>query len=160
MSTTLLYKVKLALPRLTFFRNLLHRVKQPKVFLIAFTLYQNQSPELKYNMAPPINRFIRKLQTPKKFLGQVLGVHSSKMRMMADNIAKAGDHGIRGIPGSAVLRAKRIAKVESGRTLNARVNLGATVATASTAGFLGLHKYHQHQDNKIMAKIDSMYKPK
>jgi hypothetical protein len=39
----------------------------------------------------------------------------------------------------------------------ARVKTGIGVAGAGTAGFLGIHKYHQHKDNAILAKIDSMY---
>jgi hypothetical protein len=43
------------------------------------------------------------------------------------------------------------------RMNKARVKTGLGVAGVGTAGFLGLHKYHQHKDNAIMAKIDSMY---
>jgi hypothetical protein len=43
------------------------------------------------------------------------------------------------------------------RMVKARVKTGLGVAGVGTAGFLGLHKYHQHKDNAIMAKIDSMY---
>lgn len=55
------------------------------------------------------------------------------------------------------LRAARMAKVESGRTFQSRVKLGLGAGAATAGGFLGVHKYHQHQDNEILKKIDKMY---
>jgi hypothetical protein len=59
--------------------------------------------------------------------------------------------------GLTALRAKRKAKVEAGRTFQTRVKTGVGVAAATGAGFLGVHKYFQHQDNKILERIDKMY---
>jgi hypothetical protein len=54
-------------------------------------------------------------------------------------------------------RARRKAKVEAGRTFQTRVKLGVGGAAVVGGGFLGLHKYMQHQDNKILARIDKLY---
>jgi hypothetical protein len=52
-----------------------------------------------------------------------------------------------------------MAKVEAGRTFQARAKAGVVGGALATGGFLGLHKYHQHKDNQILKKIDSMYSP-
>lgn len=49
------------------------------------------------------------------------------------------------------------AKIAKRNMEKARLATGLTVAGVGTAGFLGLHKYHQHKDDAIMAKINSMY---
>lgn len=59
--------------------------------------------------------------------------------------------------GLTASRARRKAKVEAGRTLQTRVKLGVGGAAAVGTGFLGVHKYMQHQDNKILAQIDKLY---
>jgi hypothetical protein len=58
---------------------------------------------------------------------------------------------------SQTTRTERIAHVEKGRSFQARVKGAVGGAAAVGTGFLGLHKYHQHQDNKILARIDKMY---
>lgn len=59
--------------------------------------------------------------------------------------------------GTTPLRADRMAKVEREKSTRARVKGGILGVAVTTSGFLGLHKYHQHQDNEILRKIDSMY---
>lgn len=59
--------------------------------------------------------------------------------------------------GLSSTRARRKAKVEAGRTFQTRVKLGVGGAAVVGGGFLGLHKYMQHQDNKILARIDKLY---
>jgi hypothetical protein len=53
--------------------------------------------------------------------------------------------------------AQRHADALAARSLQSRVKLGLGTGMDGTAGFLGLHKYHQHKDNAILSKIDSMY---
>lgn len=92
-----------------------------------------------------------------KYVDRLAGVSAKKYSNAASTLKGAKSMGINGVPESAVLRASRMAKVESGRTFQSRVKAGVGAAAATGAGFLGLHKYHQHQDNKILEKIDKMY---
>ena len=85
------------------------------------------------------------------FVDDLVGHSHSRLRAEAETLSKAES-------------LKRTAKDAFGevekakaRMVDARVKTGLGVAGAGTAGFLGLHKYHQHKDNAIMAKIDSMY---
>ena len=85
------------------------------------------------------------------FADDVLGVTSRKLRNQA-NIA--ADLHARGI---GVKEIHNMADEAGKRSTSARVKAGIGTAAVGTAGFLGIHKYQQHKDNAIMAKIDSMY---
>lgn len=81
------------------------------------------------------------------------------MKSIADNLAAATEEGIKGISPQAHARARKMADLEAAKTLRTRVKTGVGLAAVGTTGFLGVHKYHQHQDNKILEKIQNGYKP-
>lgn len=96
--------------------------------------------------------------TFNKYLGKVLrdletvsGRRANDWKNRAEVLREAAKRG------TTPLRAERMAKVEKGRTFQARVKGGVVGTAAASAGFLGLHKYHQHRDNEILKRIDSMY---
>ncbi len=98
-----------------------------------------------------------------KLAEQAWGAKARATASISKSVAHAatpkefGGMAVKGISDDAVRRTQRIAKVENGRTLQARVKVGLGATATTTAGFLGLHKYHQHKDNKILARIDKMY---
>jgi hypothetical protein len=59
--------------------------------------------------------------------------------------------------GTTAAEAEHKAKFHSAETLHARVKLGLGAGATVGAGFLGAHKYRQHQDNEIMKRIDKLY---
>lgn len=99
-------------------------------------------------MAGAFNKYLSKTL---KMLDTATGKSAKAWKNKADVLREAEDTGL------TALRAKRKAHVEAGRTFQTRVKLGVGGAVAAGTGFLGLHKYMQHQDNKILARIDKMY---
>ena len=99
-------------------------------------------------MAGKTNQYISKAVN---FLNRVSGKTNrdwkTKLRVMEDLERKP----------MTLNRAKRLAEVEKGRTFQTRVKTGLIGTTAATAGFMGMHKYHQHKDNQILKRIDRMY---
>lgn len=61
-------------------------------------------------------------------------------------------------PSSLKTRANRVAEVDRGRSTQTRVTTGLVGTGAVGGGFIGLHKYHQHKDNRILQQIDKLYK--
>jgi hypothetical protein len=86
-----------------------------------------------------------------KFLDQVSGHSARDWKVKSTVLAEAQKKGI------TPLRAQRKADVEGKRAFKTQLKTGVGIGAAGTAGFLGIHKYHQHQDNKILKKIDNMY---
>lgn len=93
-----------------------------------------------------------------KHVDRLSGNSKRKYQHVSSGLHMAGNVGIRNIPKSAVTRADRLSKVETGRVLRTRITAGVGAAAVAGAGFLGLHKYHQHRDNKILERIDKMGK--
>lgn len=90
---------------------------------------------------------------------RLVGSSARKYKNQYEVLRDIGNNGIRsGVSNQAVLRAKRLADTSSGRSMQTRVKTGVGAISAVGTGFLGLHKYHQHKDNKILERIDSMYK--
>lgn len=50
-----------------------------------------------------------------------------------------------------------MALAERRQTRDARVKAGLGVAGVGSAGFLGVHKYHQYKDRAIMDRLNRMY---
>lgn len=101
------------------------------------------------------NRILSKVMT----FGDNLAGHSArKYSNTAAALRNAPNMGIKGITSTAVRDAERRARVAKGRSFQTRVKTGIGTGLALGGGFLGLHKYHQHKDNKILERIDSMYK--
>lgn len=86
-----------------------------------------------------------------RFADDLIGHSAGKLRQEADVLSRAEARGR--TAKQALGEADEVAK----RSLRARVKTGIGAAGVGTAGFLGLHKYHQHKDNAILSKIDSMY---
>jgi hypothetical protein len=92
------------------------------------------------------------------FANRVAGVEARTFKNQAKVLAEAKNLGRLGVPASTIQRAARMSHVSSGRSFQTRVKAGLGTTAGVTAGFLGLHKYHQHRDNKILERIDNMYK--
>ena len=99
-------------------------------------------------MTSKINRY---LAETVKFLDRLSGHSARDWKMQSEVLTKAEKEG------TTAARAKRQAIISAGRSFQTRAKAGATTAALGTSGFLGLHKYHQHKDNQILKKIDSMY---
>jgi hypothetical protein len=100
-------------------------------------------------MAGKANRYISKVV---KFLDRLSGHSAREWKVKSDILSHAAKKGI------TPQRAERRARVEAGRSFQTRAKTGVVGGALGTAGFLGLHKYHQHKDNQILKKIDSMYR--
>ena len=85
------------------------------------------------------------------FVEDLIGRNHSILKNKAATLAEAE---AKGITANMMFNQAEEAGV---RKVNARIGAGVTAAGVGTAGFLGIHKYHQHRDNAIMAKIDQMY---
>lgn len=96
--------------------------------------------------------FNKYLSKTIKMLDTVSGKSAKKWANKADVLREAEDTGL------TANRAARKAKVEAGRTFQARVKVGVGGAAAVGTGMFGVHKYYQHQDRKIMERIDKMYR--
>jgi hypothetical protein len=99
-------------------------------------------------MAGSFNRYLSKTL---KMIDQVSGKSAKEWATKARVMREAEDTGL------TALRAKRKAQVEAGRTFQTRVKVGVGGAAAVGTGMFGVHKYFQHQDRKIMEKIDKLY---
>lgn len=99
-------------------------------------------------MAGSFNRYLSKTI---QMLDRTTGKSAKSWANKAQVLREAEDTGL------TALRAKRKAHVEAGRTLQTRVKIGVGGAAAVGTGLFGVHKYYQHQDRKIMEKIDKLY---
>jgi hypothetical protein len=100
------------------------------------------------------------LSKVEKYGDRLIGHSARKLKSMTDGVHLAKEMRVKGIEQRALTKTDRLANVARGRSTQTRVKTGLGVATATTAGFLGLHKYHQHKDNKILARIDKQYEKK
>lgn len=91
------------------------------------------------------------LQKTIKFGKDFSGVTHSSLKREAQILAEAQ------AKGRTAQQVFKEAETAKDNMIKARVLGGAGAVATTSAGFLGLHKYHQHKDNAIMAKIDSMY---
>lgn len=58
-----------------------------------------------------------------------------------------------GIPSSTMRKAKELSDAASLASRNTRIRTALVVGGTGTAGYLGIHKYQQHKEDKIMQKI-------
>jgi hypothetical protein len=86
-------------------------------------------------------------------IGRKANIAKTRYKVLKDS----ANFGRVGVPKETIQDAKHSAKYRAAKTFQARVKTGVGVAATTGAGFLGLHKYHQHKDNKILAKIDKLY---
>lgn len=107
----------------------------------------------KFNTDQILNKVIR-------YGDRLTGNTKRKLDNAVHVLSNAHNLGIYGIPQSSIRRAQHLAKKEGETVFKTRITTGAVVGAVGATGFLGLHKYHQHKDNKILERIDNMYKTK
>ncbi len=81
-------------------------------------------------------------------------------RRLKGDVAALNRHkysGSNGIPQSTINHVTGLSDKASASTFKTRVNTAVGALGVGGGGFLGIHKYHQHKDNKIMERIDKMY---
>lgn len=105
-----------------------------------------------------MNKYLEKLAATEPgllgkavYFGQsLLGTRRDKAINLANSLAEAQ---VRKLTPQT---AQAIADKEAYETSKARVKAGLGLAGVTTGGFLGVHKYHQHQDQKILDKLHQM----
>ena len=98
------------------------------------------------------------LHKATKLADRVSGHSARKFENINQALKAAKGAGIKGISPKAHSSAERLARAARSSSTKARYKTGIATAAVGTTGFLGIHKYQQHQDNRILAKIDKMYK--
>jgi hypothetical protein len=79
--------------------------------------------------------------------------HSAGRAKTIHNSLKDAAHLGSGIPASTMRKAKELSDAASLASRNTRIRTALAVGGGVTAGYLGIHKYQQHKDEKIMQKI-------
>jgi hypothetical protein len=97
------------------------------------------------------SRFNNALNSAGDFAGKVFGGKARQLKSDAEVLARHA--AARNSPGKVQQMAEEAAK----ETRNARLKASLGAGAVAGAGFLGIHKYHQHRDDAIMRKINSMY---
>lgn len=101
-------------------------------------------------MSTKINKILLKAQNYASLLG---GKKARQSRNAAEFMSRKPMRGF----DSARRRIERVAKVDAGRTSQARVHFGTRVGVATGAAVIGSNAYRTHQDNKILRRIDKLY---
>lgn len=96
-------------------------------------------------------RFGRAVSGALDFGENVIG---ARARNLAQESAVLSKHQA---AGRSAADLQRWASTAAKQTRDARVKAGLGVAAVGSAGFLGIHKYHQHQDRAIMDRLNRMY---
>jgi hypothetical protein len=101
------------------------------------------------------NKYLEKaagwLDKTIRFTDEVLGHSAGKLKHEAEILSNAH------IKGRTAKGVAEEASHAHNTMIRSRTKAGLGAAAVGTAGFLGVHKYHQHKDNAILAKIDRMY---
>lgn len=113
------------------------------------------------------------MTNPNKYLEKIAG---SKLDAFGKGVGHVADY-LRRVSGAtnreAQSFARHVAEAEA-KKINAksafnladnarremiasRIKTGLGVGAAGTAGFMGLHKYHQHKDQAIMDKLNTVH---
>lgn len=100
-------------------------------------------------MPTNVNKYISRVA---KIVDELSGSSAKEWKVRSEILSHAKAEGL------TPLRASRIAKQKAAESMRTRVKGGAAAVGAYGAGMLGMHKYHQHQDNKVLAKLNEMYK--
>lgn len=87
----------------------------------------------------------------------LVGGTSRRLRGDLGALQRHRTTGAEGIPQSTIDHVSGLSDAANASTLKTRVNTAIGLAGFGAGGFLGIHKYHQHKDNKIMERIDKMY---
>ena len=81
-------------------------------------------------------------------------VIGSKARRLAQEALVMSKHQA---AGRSAADLQSMASEAAKQTRDARVKAGLGVAAAGSAGFLGIHKYHQYKDRAIMDRLNRMH---
>jgi hypothetical protein len=92
-----------------------------------------------------------------KFGDELAGVSARRYKSDVESLKRFKKVGPRGVPEATINRAQRLYDVARAKSTRTRVKTALGTGVGVTTGFLGLHKYHQHKDEKILARINSMY---
>lgn len=91
--------------------------------------------------------------------GDRLVGHSARKYENAANVMRdAKGMGIKGVSSEAITGSRSLSEKAKGESFRTRLKTGLTAVTGISGGFLGLHKYQQHKDNKILERIDRDFK--
>lgn len=106
---------------------------------------------------PPLNanRILSKIV---QFTDDISAHSARRFKNDLEALRRAKDLGPNGVPQSTIDHLEAMSNAARSRSTDVRLKTGLGTAVIGGGGFLGLHKYHQHVDNKIMARIDNMYK--
>jgi hypothetical protein len=96
-------------------------------------------------------RFSQGFSKAMDFGENVFGGRARQLAHEADILAKNE------ALGRSARDVHNLASSAAKQTRDARVKAGLGVAGIGSAGFLGIHKYHQHQDRAIMDRLNRMY---
>ena len=86
------------------------------------------------------------------FAERVVGSNASKLRAEAEAVSRHA------AAGRTPREVQRMASVATRQTRDARVKAGLGAGAIGGAGFLGIHRYHQHKDRAIMQRLNTMYR--
>lgn len=86
------------------------------------------------------------------FAERVVGHKASTLRAEAEAVSRHA------AAGRTPRQVQRMASVAARQTRDARIKAGLGAAAVGGAGFLGIHRYHQHKDRAIMERLQNMYK--
>lgn len=92
-----------------------------------------------------------------QFGDNLAGTSARRLKGDVEALKRSQHLGPEGIPQSTINHVLGLSDEARSASINTRINTGLTVGGVGTAGFLGIHKYHQHKDDKIMARINKMY---
>ena len=105
-----------------------------------------------------MNKYLEKIASLGKavtnvgnFAESLLGTKARKLTSEAEVLARHA--ALKNSPA----KVHAMATDATSRTRDARVKTGLGLGAAGGAGFLGIHKYHQHKDNAIMERLNQMH---
>lgn len=106
-----------------------------------------------------MNKYLEKIASFGKainrignFAEDVIGSRANKLAVDADALARHS------VAGNSPKRVRDMANEAAAITRNARIKAGLGAAGIAGAGFLGVHRYHQHKDRAIMERLNAMGK--
>ncbi len=108
-----------------------------------------------------MNKYLEKIATSRvdsairhvRSWGDNLAGISARKAKNRLNVFHESSHLGEGIPKSTFNAAQAEAKDLSQKSLNTRIKTGLTAAGVGVTGYLGIRKYQQHKDNKIMQRL-------
>lgn len=106
-----------------------------------------------------MNKYLEKIASFGKavnrignFAEDVIGSKANRLSADADALARHS------IAKNSPQKVRAMANEAALQTRDARVKLGLGAGAALGAGFLGIHRYHQHKDRAIMERLNAMGK--